>query len=57
MDEHTDVCLSPAAEAKAEARPSAVRQEHTVGVAGWSLSAAAKFNGIQWVFICVSMKL
>lgn len=46
MDEHTDVCLSPVAEAKAEAQPSAVRQEHTVNVAGWSLSSAAKFNGI-----------
>ena len=46
MDEHSGVCLSPAAEGKAEAQPSAVMQEHPVNVEDWSLLSAAKFNGI-----------
>lgn len=42
MDEHSDVCLSPAAEAEAQAQQSsAVMQEHSVNVEDRSLSSAS----------------
>lgn len=54
MDEHSNVCLSSGAEARAEAQPSATRNTRSMEKTGVRVHAA-RFNGILCGFIYVSM--